>query len=208
MEMLVAVFIFAIVISSVYGAYRATFNTTNRTESQAEYNNMARVALDRITGDLESCYSGSGGLLQGEKIEGDSGRADKLTFTSTSHLVFSKNEQPAGYAMIHYLTERDKETGLLRLYRIDRAFRPGNAQEIGDEKGFLLCDNLTEVRFAYFDPDGNENDDWRSQEDEGQQEGGALTGKFPVMIAITLRFAESAETEETTVFRTAVAISR
>lgn len=208
LELLLAIFIFTIVISSVYGAYRATFRITNSTESQAEYYNMARIALERITGDLESSYAGNGGLLRGERKEGDTGGADQLTFTSTSHLIFSRKEQPAGYAMIRYSTEKDEESGLQRLYRADKAYRPGDTQAIDDEQGFLLCDSLAEVRFAYFDADGNENDEWRSDEDGGLRAGGAASGKFPAMIKITLRFAESDETEERTVFTTAVALSR
>ncbi len=207
MELLVAIFIFAIVISSVYGAYRATFRITNSTESQAEYNNMARIALERITGDLESYYSGDGGLLRGERKEGDTGRADQLAFTSTSHLIFSKKEQPAGYAMIRYSTETDEKTGLLQLYRIDKAFRPGD-RPIDEEKGFLLCDRLAEVRYAYFDAEGNESEDWESHEEGPPQGGDAPQGKFPVMIKITLHFAEAVDTEKTTVFTTAVAMSR
>ncbi len=208
-ELLMAIFIFAIVISSVYGAYRSTFRITNSTESQIEYSNMARVALDRITGDLESYYSGTGGFMRGESQEGDTGRSDTLAFTSTSHLIFSKKELPSGYALIAYITEIDDETGLMRLYRIDKAFRPGDTQDrIDEEKGFLLCDRLAEVRFTYFAAEGgSESDDWQSQE-AGEQQGEGNTGKYPAMIAITLRFAESAESEKSIVFSTAVATSR
>ncbi len=209
-ELLMAIFIFAIVISSVYGAYRSTFRITNSTESQTEYSNMARVALDRIAGDLESYYSGTGGFLRGESQEGDTGRADLLTFTSTAHLILSKKEQPAGFALIGYLPEIDEETGLIRLYRIDKVFRPGDTPDsVAGEKGFLLCDSLTEVRFTYFEAEGgSERDDWQSQEAGEQQEEAGGKGKYPAMIAITLRFAESAESEKSAVFSTAVALSR
>ena len=96
LELLLAIFIFAIVIASVYGAYRSTFLVINSTESQAEYSSMARIALDRISGDLESFYSGSGSLFRGESKEVDTGRADQLAFTSTAHLVLAKKGQLAG----------------------------------------------------------------------------------------------------------------
>ena len=201
-----AVFIFAIVISSVYGAYRSTFRIINSTESLAEFGNMGRIALERISGDLESLHRGAGGLLQGEKNEGETGRADQLTFTSTAHLVFSKNELPAGYAMIRYATELDEDSGLLRLYRIDKPFRPGAGQEIGDDKGFLLCDSLSAIEYSYLDAEGNENEEWNSGEGGIQQGGGAPVGKFPAMIRVTLHFAKSAEAKEQTVFSTAVAL--
>lgn len=207
LELLMAIFIFAIVISSVYGAYRTTFLIVNSAEDQAEYGNMAQAALERLTSDLESYYFGEDGFLLGGKKEDDTGRADQLSFTSTSHLTFSKKEQPAGYAVIGYSAETDEETGLLRLYRIDKTFRPGAGREIDDQKGFLLCDKLTEVIFSYFDAEGNESEEWKSDKD-GPQGERASQAKYPAMIKITLRFAESAGSENSIVFSTAVAMSR
>ena len=106
--------------------------------------------------------------------------------------------------MIRYSTEIDEDSGLMRLYRLDLAVRPGDTLEgVEDQKGFLLCDRLAEVEFSYFDAEGNEVEDWKSHEGEGTQE-----GKFPVMTRVTLRFAESAETEERKVFSTAIAMAR
>jgi hypothetical protein len=153
-----AVFIFAIVISSVYGAYRSTFRVTNNTESLAEFGNMGRISLERISGDLEALYSGDGGLLQGERNDGKTGRSDQLTFTSTAHLVFNQKELPASYAMIRYRTELDEGSGLLRLYRIDKPFRPGGDQELDEERGYLLCDSLAQIEYSYLDAGGHENE--------------------------------------------------
>jgi general secretion pathway protein J len=201
-----AVFIFAIVISSVYGAYRSTFRITNNTESLAEFGNMGRISLERISGDLESLYSGDGGLLQGEKNDGKTGRSDQLTFTSTAHLVFNQKEQPASYATIRYRTELDEDSGLLRLYRIDKPFRPGEDLELDEEKGYLLCDSLAHIEYSYLEAGGNANEEWNSDEGGIQQAGGTIAGNFPAMIRVTLHFAESAETEGRTVFSTAVAL--
>jgi prepilin-type N-terminal cleavage/methylation domain-containing protein len=206
LELLMAIFIFAIVISSVYGAYRSTFRVTDSTESVVEFSSMARIALERMAGDLESVYLGDGGSLQGERNEGETGRADRLTFTSAAHLVFSKTEPAAGYAMIRYATEVDEESGLMRLYRLDVPVRPGGGLEIDEEKGFLLCDRLAEIQYSYVDPEGDEHDEWNSGEGGLVPEGGTQTGNFPAMIRLTLRFATSAEAEEQTVFSTAVAL--
>ena len=46
-----AIFIFAIVISSVYGAYRSTFRVTDSTESVVEFSSMARIALEERFGE-------------------------------------------------------------------------------------------------------------------------------------------------------------
>ncbi|MGD2127457.1 MAG: type II secretion system protein, partial [Desulfobacteraceae bacterium] len=56
LEILLAMFIFAIVLSTLYTAYTGTFRNVDETESQADIYRMARIALERIVEDLESAY--------------------------------------------------------------------------------------------------------------------------------------------------------
>jgi len=107
--------------------------------------------------------------------------------------------------MIRYATEVDEESGLLQLYRIDVPVRPGVGPEIDEEKGFLLCDSLAEIQYSYVDTEGNEHEEWDSGERGMVEEDGTRT-EFRSMIRLTLRFAKSADTEENTVFTTAVAL--
>ena len=90
--MLLAIFIFAIVLSAVYGAYITTITAVDTTELQADINNKARTALERIATDLEGVYLGEGGSLNGRRQEIGGNRADTLDFTSTAHLVLSKKD--------------------------------------------------------------------------------------------------------------------
>jgi prepilin-type N-terminal cleavage/methylation domain-containing protein len=56
-EILLAVFIFAIVLSIIYTSYTATFRIIDETEYQADVYRMARVTLERLYEDLESVYA-------------------------------------------------------------------------------------------------------------------------------------------------------
>ena len=200
-ELLLAIFIFAIVISIVYGTYMTMLTTVDATEQQAEINNKARTALSRITMDLGSIYPGEGGALRGQPKKISENQADTLEFTSTSHLVFSRNEQPAGFAMIRYSVEQDPDSKLLQLYRTDIPFIPGYASQKGfEQKGYLLCDGLRTVRFTYYDQAGNAVDNWQFENNFGQKAVKKI--QIPTMIEVRLDFSYQGQND--VVFKTAV----
>jgi general secretion pathway protein J len=203
-ELLLAIFIFAIVISIVYGAYITILTTVDATEQQAEINNKARTALNRITVDLGSIYLGEGGVLHGQTQKISENQADTLEFTSSAHLVFSRNGQPAGFAMIRYSVEEDPESKLLQLYRTDVPFIPGySAQPVSNQKGYLLCDGLRTVQFTYYDQAGEAMDTWQYEENSGQK--GVQKTNIPTMIEVRLDFPYQGQDD--LVFKTAVAIT-
>jgi general secretion pathway protein J len=204
LEVLVAIFIFAIVLSAVYGAYITAITAADTTELQADINNKARTALERMASDLGGVYLGADGSLNGRKKEIGGNRADTLAFTSTAHLLFSKKEPPAGFGMIRYSVQQDTDSKLLQLYRADLPFRPGYLEQaVSQEKGYLLCDGLHTVRFTYYDQAGNEVDDWQIDEDADQA--AAKEKGRPAMIEVMLRFA-GGEGREDLIFKTAVAL--
>lgn len=204
--MLLAIFIFSVVITTVYGAYRTTFRNIQSTESGAEQAERARIILERLTADLESVYSGVGGYLRGEQGEISDQRADTITFTSTAHIVFHRSEQQAGLAAIHYSASEDEETGLVRLYRSDQPMLPG-AVENDREEGVLLGEGIAAFRLAYVDGDGSETDSWESKSEENEiNEESSLPPRMPHLVRIELRLAGSAEDMPEGVFRTAVAV--
>ena len=155
LEVLVALFIFAIVLSTLYAAYIGTFKNIEETESQADIYEMARVALERMVEDLESVYMPQSQgeeeseekettpqtLFEGTVAEVDSRRADSLRFISKAHLVFDEDEKRAGTAEVsYYVTEGNEEEEGLTLYRSDT---PGfeQSKEPGTG-GWVLCDGL------------------------------------------------------------------
>ncbi len=199
-ELLIAIVIFSAVITMVYTSYNMTFKVINNADTNSVFGERARITLERFVTDLESYHGGQDGFVKGEPNTFGEFRGDTLSFTSRAHLLFTKQEQPKGYATIVYSVEEDEETGLLRLYRADYPFLPGT-QVDEDDKGFLLCDGLREVAFTYFDKDGEEADTW--QGNENLDEGGTLV---PAMIQMKIGFA-SEKAEDTTInFSTGVAL--
>lgn len=203
-ELLIAIFIFAIVISSVYGAYRATFSNIGGSKTHLSISRNASVAMERITEDLNFVVTGPGGAFRGESRDITGARGDSMTFISSFHLVLSKTENRTGYAVISFSTERNEETGLLDLYRSDRVLLPGMEKEAGDSQGEILGEGLQEVSFSYLDEEGKESDEWQSEsKNPGEKQEEPL---FPALVYVKLTFAQPTVGKDGTVFKTAVTL--
>ncbi len=206
LEILIAMFIFAVVLSTIYTSYTGTFRIVNETESQADIYGMARVALERIQEDLESVYipkdakspesvEDSPFVVEDKEIKGRS--ADSLRFISRAHLVFSEQEQASGTAEIDYYVKEDEEGEGLVLYRADTpAFQEKPEEGTG---GLVLCDSLISVNFTYYDDEGEEHDDWYSTSEEFED-------KIPKMVSVKLEFENSTDIEAPFTFMTSVAL--
>lgn len=185
-EILVAIAIFGVVISLTYGTYNLTFKTINSARSHTQYGERARVVLDRFIEDLESFHKGTTGYLTGELVNFGEARGDSLSFSSRAHVILNRKEEPVGFSLISYRVEEDEKTGFLILYRSDIPYRPGVSD--GDSKGFLLCDNLRDVRFTYLDEDGDESDSWDNS--------GNTQSKLPLVVKMRLGFGSSEGSED------------
>lgn len=208
LELLLAIFIFSVVITTVFGAYRTTFHNVQKTEFQAKTEGQARIILERIEADLESTFGGEGGNMDGEQVEVNGSRGDRLFFTSTAHLRFNRDDPYAGVTAVTYSTEEDDESGLLSLYRLDSPLTPTEEEQQADEaeQGELLGENLREFKLTYINTNGDEQESWLgddSEETDGQEE---TKPQLPAMIRVEIRFGNPMDEEDSRLFRTAVAI--
>ena len=208
MEILIAMFIFAIVLSTIYTSYTGTFRIVDETEYQADIYGMARITLERMYEDLESVYtvypessksdddSAQAFEFVGADKEIEGRSADSLHFISRAHLVFSGQEQASGTAEIGYYVGENNETEDLVLYRTDSpAFQEKPEEGTG---GLVLCDSLVSVNFTYYDDEGEEHDNWDSTSEE-------FKDKIPRMVSIMLEFENSSDPEAPFKFLTKVA---
>jgi general secretion pathway protein J len=200
LEILMAISIFAIVISLAYASYNASFRIINSASSQSEIYAQARTAMTRIREDLESFFPGETVVFSGSSDTLGGQRADTLEFSSTASVQFHPWQVNSGSQIIQYATSEDPEKETLQLFRSQRpALSTGDGEE--DEKDpteLLLCDNLLEVAFDYRDKEGIEQQTWGDEETDTEEV------SVPEMIRITLRFAENDEDEEGVLFQTAV----
>lgn len=204
LEVIIAIFIFSIVISLAYGAYNTTFKVYNHAEHETEVHNKARIAMDRILEDLATAYVSNDEGLKGESQEIDSRKADTMEFLSQSHLNFNHKIRESSGAVIRYSVEEAEDSDTFNLYRGDFISRP-QVNVPRDEKGFLLCDGLWEVRFTYLDETGEEQDEWSG---ENRNDPNSTTKVLPVMIQVNLVFANRFGDGPGTHFTSAVALGR
>jgi general secretion pathway protein J len=210
LEILIAVFIFGIVLSTIYSSYLGTSRVVNETEYEADLYSMARIALDRMHEDLESVYvshnpepaesdeddvTSAGFVGDDEEIDGRD--ADSLRFLSRAHIVFTEEDQPSGTAAIEYYVKESEEEGHFILYRSDTPeLEDPPTQGTG---GLVLCEKLHSIDFTYFDAEGETHDNWDSTAE-------AFEGEIPSMVSILLELENKQNPEAPYKFFTSVTI--
>jgi len=179
-EILIAVLILAIVLSTVYASYTGTFRTIRATETDAELYGMARTVLERMTRDLEAVASWKGVFTFTARpyYLGDR-EFTRLIFRSTAHIAFSEREEPAGIAVIEYGVEEGTEKEGYALSRSDSLHRNPEKEE-APTGGFLLCDRVETLTYRFFDSVGKEHNTWDNGDNEAQKK------KAPAMVEIRL----------------------
>jgi len=210
LEILIAVFIFALIVSAVFTALRGTLNMIDETESQEGIYQMARIAMERITGDLESAYfpettrtseadqtSSEPALFRGEKTYMENLRAGELSFLSLAHLTFSDEKPLAEPAEIAYYVATGTEDDVLDLYRSDTSLTRERPES--GTGGLLLCKGLSSIGFTYYDAEGEAHENWDSNE-------GPSKGKLPSRVSILMEFPNRTDPERPFRFMTGVAI--
>ncbi|NLD36355.1 MAG: type II secretion system protein [Desulfatiglans sp.] len=206
LEIVVAIAIFAVIVSLIYPAYTGTYRNIEIAETQAEIYAMARTAMIRIVEDLESTYipepSGGGqGVTASEALIGEDdfieGReSDRIRFFSRSHIDLEKSQDEAGDAKIAYYPILKEDKSII-LYRSDtRANLEWPDENTG---GWRICEGLHSVNFTYRGKDGNIYDAW------DKSVAGPGTG-LPPMVTVTLEFIDKDNPEKPLTFSTSVAL--
>jgi general secretion pathway protein J len=193
-ELLVAIVIFAVVLSTIYVSATGTFRVVDDTEAQVEIYRMARIAMERIIEDLGSVYIqettskaqssadiSAASPFVGEDNEINGRSADSLRFTSRAHVNLGGHEKdPGAVEIVYYMREDDEGEGLI-FYRNDRPlFEVSGSGEV-DTGGLVLCERLRSVDFIYHEQDGTVREDWDADSEE-------LKGALPMMVSISLEF--------------------
>ena len=208
LEILIAIFIFATILSILYTSYTGTLRNIRETEYQVEIYQMARITLERMVEDLESAYispiaeltkSKETTLQQsdflGENTEINEKSVDSLNFTSRGHIVFEEEDKEIGSVRIAYYVREDEEEDSFILYRSDvPAF---NEQPETGTSGLILCDRLYSIDFTFYDEKGEAFESWNSSTDETQ-------GRLPSMVLIRLEYLNRSDPESPLRFMTGV----
>jgi general secretion pathway protein J len=189
LEILIAIFIFAILVTTIFGSYNSVFTGAEEINQGVISYEMARNCLNRMIFDLESIHLSLppqytppdfNGTPDPYRIVGDINNIEnqsfpKLRFTSTAHVSFGGKTESHIAEIIYYVQATDDDNYLLR--RADNLYP---YEEIEENSGDpVLCENLKSLTFKYYDREGTEYDLW----DSDTEDFGYAT---PAAIGITL----------------------
>ena len=209
LEILVALAIFAAIMAMLYPAYTGTFGNIEAAESQSEMYRMARVALERITDDIQSAYLPkitesveneenpvwSTGFLAQDSTT-DSRDADILSFSSEEHIGFGVDDGRTRAKIIYYIRQKQGEDALI-LYRSDIPEPERPLEEEGG--GFVLCDRLYSINYTFQDENGETYDKWDSSTEP-------FKDRLPVMVSIQIETIDRSDPSKHVRFMTSISI--
>jgi len=200
LEVLVSMAILVIIMAALYSAYTTNVEAIQIARQNGEVHQTARIVLDRMTKDLQSALIEVSvpsdkiklGLV-GEDREIDGRRADRMDFTTVTHLPLTEKGPASDLCEIGYLIEENSEDKVLVLLRrddpsVDEDFtKGGSLQE--------MARNVLEFNLTYQDSMGEESDKWNTLE-------GMPASGLPLLIKVRLVLKDELNREH--VFSTTV----
>jgi general secretion pathway protein J len=174
-ELLLAIVILGLVVTTVLVSYNTVFSTTDALEISSNLYEMAKNCLKQMTVDLESIYINQPPVYREPEFDDEpsdfrvvglskdlSGTGfAQLRFTSRAHLPL-ENSLRRGIAEIVYYVQT-REDGSKVLKRSDNLYPYPEFEEKGSDP--TLCEHVKSLAFTFLDDEGSENDSWDSESD-------------------------------------------
>jgi general secretion pathway protein J len=172
LEILIAITVFAIIITTVFGSHNYVFSSAKAVEEDMAAYEMAKVCLSRITHDLGSLHvrlspeytlpdldDGEDPFkISGQTVDEGNESFSRLLFASRAHVSLEKNFRE-GIARIAYYVQKSHETGYV-LRRSDKLYPYEPFEEKKSDP--VLCENVKSLVFKYYDDQGDEYESWDS----------------------------------------------
>ncbi len=172
MEILLAVLILGIVVTTILASFNAVFSTTDTLDLSARYFDMAKSCLNRMMLDLEALYVSRPPFYKKPEFDappdpyrlvgaitdiGGTGFAN-LRFTSRAHIPFEKHVQGGIAEIVYYVLV--KTDGQRVLKRRDNLYPYPPFEENGSDP--VLCNHVKSLAFKYYDAEGTVSEEWDS----------------------------------------------
>lgn len=156
-EVVIAVALLSLIMSSVYGIFTTISTTEQRLQSESELYHQARVIFDRLGRELTGSYLATSNENSTFSASNENSGTPYLAFTSTS--AITKGAQRGGLVRLRYelTTEQNKTVGRLLRSSVP-LFVPDDPQ-----KGQRLSSQIKHLQWRFYD--GNDwQDDWDSSQ--------------------------------------------
>ena len=209
-EVLIAIAIFALLVSIVMGSFSGVFSHTENLAVERANNAMARSCLMRMTTDLSNTYvpktpfftqpeTGQEPSLYRFVAADTANGGDKdvrLQFASRAHVDFSIARRQ-GIAIIRYYLEAADQSAnpAFRLRRADVLSAVDELPEPQNDP--IICDNVRALKLEYIDAQGESFEEWDSE---------SADFNFATPRAVRIRLELIGVSGRATVFQTVVAL--
>lgn len=176
LEILVALFLFSIIVTTIFGSYRFVFSHADAITSTLNTEEMANNCLNRIMLDLQAIYidhpqayrpSSSSEdqddfRIVGEMTSLSATEFSVLRFASLEHLPFNRLSRQ-GVAEIKYYVDIDRDDRFV-LRRADRLL-PFDDADDQTTKDPILCESVASFKVNFMDGSGDQHERWDSESD-------------------------------------------
>ena len=161
-EILIAIFILSLVMTTVYVSYTGILKNSRQLEEEGNIYKMARTSMERLINDLSSLQTSAGSFdLHVEEKKSGNHEFHSLSFWSASHLALGENEGEGRPAEISYYVRENDDGKSFSLWRADvPGTKPDETKKA--EGGFTICRNIDTFRLTFYDVNEQENDTWDS----------------------------------------------
>ena len=206
LEILIAIFIFSVLMTTLFGSYRTLLSGTRVIDKGITTYEMARNCLSRLRADLKSTYVAlppayarpdSNRASDPYRFEGSLSQTEgipfpKLRFTSLAHIDFARKAIAGIVEIVYYVESENGNEFVLR-----RADNPYPYPEFEAKKSDpILCRKIRSLKLKYVDREGEAYEEWDSDSD-------AFEYMTPQAVGITLEIGSESDT---VIFESMVAI--
>ena len=205
-EILVAMFIFAVIATTLFGSFRSLFGQTGMVDGRMHTYAMAQNCLNRLALDLRSLHvapperyqppgmenSGDPFRLVGEVVSVGSESFGRLRFASLAHLPFEDSRLRGVAEIVYYVMPDEKHHFVLR--RADRIHPDTPFEE--SRRDPVIAEGVISLGLRYFDAKGTAHDAWDS-------DSGLYDYATPAAVEIALALNKASES---VLFKTLVAL--
>ena len=205
LEVLIGTAVLGMISFIIYSISSTVLESENRVTKRDEVYQMARLALRRVTEDLNMAYlvvnkdflskSTDGAPAETAFIGDDKGQYDTLDFNTLSNWRMFRNTKESDQSEVSYKVEPDpEEEDLYRLMRRQTGIIDNDVTEGG--KAYPVALGLKEFQLSYYDGRADDwTDNWNSKEVDQKD-------KLPKAVKITIAFPDPVEPEENINFAT------
>ena len=176
LEIMVAIFIFGIVVTTIFSSYRTVLISTESVQQTITEYEAAKNCLNRMILDLQSVYISLPPAYRPPdmndppdpyRVVGDTTQIggtelSRLRFTSLAHVALGENKRDGIAEIVYYIQAIENDYFILR--RSDKLYPCQPFEENGKDP--VLCENVKLLAFTYYDQENNKYELWDSESDE------------------------------------------